>query len=133
MTKDEYVAQHFPAVEPSAQPCGNQIIVQLRTVKKKVGSIILAAETQDFNKHNTQVGRLVACGQIAFRNRESGEVWKEGAWAQLGDVVVVPKWGGFRYEIPIADTDDTAVFCVFNDYEVKMVVASNFEAFDRIL
>lgn len=133
MDKQEYVQQHFPDVDPSAEPCGSQILVQLRTVKKKVGSIILAAETTDFNKHNTQLGRLVRIGHIAFRNRESGEEWKEGAWAQIGDVVAVPKWGGFRYELPIEGTEDTAVFCVFNDYEVKMVVQRNFEAFDRIL
>lgn len=133
MNITEYVANHFPEVDTGVQPCGNQIVVQLRTVKKKAGSILLVNETTDFNKHNTQVGRLVLCGQIAFRNRESGEEWKEGAWANVGDIVIVPKWGGFRFEIAIPGSEDTAVFCVFNDFEVKMVVKDNFEAFDKIL
>lgn len=132
MTKEDYIKEHFPRVDPSAIPSGNQILVQLRTVKKRHGSIILAAETTDFNKHNTQLGLLVRAGQIAYRNRESGAEWKEGAWAKIGDVVVVPKWGGFRYELPIEGSDDTAVFCVFNDYDVKMVVEQNFDQFDRI-
>ena len=134
MNKDEYTKEHFPEIDSGATPCGNQIIVQLRTMKKKSsGGIILAEETKDFNKHNTQVGRLVKVGHIAFKNRDTGEDWKEGAWAQLGDLVVMPRYGGFRYELPIPNTDDTAIFCVYADYEVKMVIESHFEQFDKLL
>ena len=134
MNKNAYVTEHFPEVESGATPCGNQIIVQLRTLKKKSGGgIILATETQDFNKHNTQVARLVKIGHIAFKDRSTGSEWKEGAWAKVGDIVVCPKWGGFRFEIPIPDTDDTAIFCIYADYEIKMVIESNFEQFDRLL
>jgi co-chaperonin GroES (HSP10) len=134
MTKDEYVAQHFPEVECGAFPTGNQILVQLRTVKKKTaGGIVLVEETREFNQGNTQVARLVKVGQIAYRNRESGDEWKEGAWAKVGDIVITPKYGGFRFDIPIPDTGETATFALFNDYDVKLVVESNFEAFDQIL
>ena len=132
-TKQDYVQEHFPAVEPGVRPCGNQVVVQLRTVRKKVGGIILVEETTDFNKHNTQIARLVKVGDIAFRDRKSGEEWKEGAWANVGDVVIIPKFGGFRFEVPVPGTDDSAIFAVFNDYDVKMVVEGNFEAFDKIL
>ena len=133
MTKDEYLKEHFPEVECGAKPCGNQIIVQLRTLKKKsTGGIILATETQDFNKHNTQVGKLVKVGHIAFKDRATGDTWKEGAWASVGDVVVMPKWGGFRVEIPTED-GETAIFCIYADYEIKMVVESNFQQFDQLL
>ena len=134
MNRNEYVAQHFPEVKPSARPCGNQILVQLRTVKKtSSGGIILAQATTDFNQGNTQIGRLVSKGQIAFKDRSSGEVWKEGAWAEIGDVVVVPKWGGFRFEVPVPGTNDVAVFAIFEDFNVKMVVEDNFEVFDKLL
>ena len=133
-TKAEYVAQHFPDVEVGAVPCGAQILVQLRTVKKTTaGGIILAEETKGFNNGNTQVGRVVSLGQIAFCNRESGDRWKEGVWADVGDIVVMPKYGGFRFEVPIPDSTDKAIFCVFQDVEVKMNLKSNFESFDVLL
>ena len=134
MEKEQYVQQHFPTVECGAKPCGNQILVQLRTVaKKSSGGIVLVEETREFNQGNTQVARLVKVGQIAFRNRESGDSWKEGAWAEVGDIVIMPKYGGFRFEVPISGTEDKAIFCLYNDYDVKLVVESGFEAFDTIL
>jgi hypothetical protein len=76
---------------------------------------------------------LVKVGQIAFRSRETGEQWKEGAWAVVGDIVIMPAWGGFRFEVPIPGTEDNAVFATYNDFDVKLVVNSGFENFDKIL
>lgn len=134
MTKDKYVKQHFPNVEPGSRPVGNQVMIQLRTVPtQSSGGIILANETKDFNQGNTQVARLVRVGQIAYRDRSTGDEWKEGAWANVGDIVLAPRYGGFRFEVPIPGTDDNAIFAIINDYDVKMVIEDNFEAFDRIL
>jgi len=134
VNKDEYVSKHFPEVPSSFEPAGNQILVQLRTVATKTaGGILLATETRDFNQGNTQIGRLVKVGHIAYKDRASGDSWKEGAWAGIGDIVVVPKWGGFRFELPVPGTEDMAVFAVFEDFNVKGTITDNFEAFDRIL
>lgn len=144
ITREQYIEKHFPAVDPGSHPTGNQVMIQLRTVaKKSAGGIILANETQQFNQGNTQVARLVKLGQIAFRDRTSGEEWKEGAWAKEGDIVLAPRYGGFRFEVPIAEEKDAlfeapfsggeAIFAIINDYDIKMVIDSNFEAFDKIL
>jgi hypothetical protein len=133
ITKEDYIREHFPEVDPGVIPCGAQVLVQLRTIKRKVGSIILSSETQDFNNGNTQVSRVIKVGQIAFRNRETGELWTEGAWANIGDIIIAPRWGGFRFEVPIPDSEDKAIFCVFDDVSVKMIIDSNFESFDQIL
>lgn len=134
LSKEQYIEKHFPEVEPGCSPCGAQILVQLRTmVSKSAGGIILANETKDFNQHNTRVCRLIRSGSIAFRNRETGMLWKEGVWAQPGDILIMPAWGGFRFEVPIEGTDDKAVFCTYSDHEVKLVVNSNFESFDTLL
>lgn len=134
MTKERYIEQHFPAVDPGARPTGNQVMIQLRTVaKKSSGGIILAETTKEFNQGNTVVARLVKVGQIAYKDRASGEEWKEGAWANVGDVVLCPRYGGFRFEVPIPETDDEAHFAIINDYDIKMVIEGNFEAFDKIL
>ena len=133
MDKEQYIKQHFPEVEPGSHPTGNQIMLQLRTVPKKVGSIVLVEETKQFNQGNTQVARVVKLGHIAFKNRESGENWKEGAWAEVGDIVLAPRFGGFRFEIPVPGTEDEAIFAIINDYDIKLVIDSNFSAFDKIL
>jgi co-chaperonin GroES (HSP10) len=132
--RNAYVAKHFPEVDPGATPTGNQVLIQLRTVpKQSKGGIILANETKEFNQGNTQVARVVKMGKIAFHDRTSGEEWKEGAWAGVGDLVLAPRFGGFRFEVPIEGTEDNAIFAVINDYDIKMVIEGNFESFDRIL
>jgi len=132
--KAEYVAKNFPDIVPKVKPAGNQILIQLKTVtKKSSGGIVLVEETRDFNQGNTQVAKLVKVGQIAYQDRNTGETWKEGAWANVGDLVLAPRFGGFRFELPIPGSDDTAVFALINDFDVKMVIEGDFEAFDRIL
>lgn len=134
MEKEQYVAEHFPVVECGVVPCGPKIVVQLRTVKQKSsGGIILANETRELNQGNTQIARVVKVGAIAFRDRSSGDTWKEGAWAEVGDLVIIPRWGGFRFEVQVPGTDEKAIFAVFDDTNVQMRVESNFAAFDSIL
>lgn len=133
MSREQYIEKHFPNVDPGARPTGNQVMIQLRTVPKKVGSIVLVEETKEFNKGNTQVARVVKLGNIAYRDRTTGDEWKEGSWAKVGDIVLAPRYGGFRFEVPIPGTDEEAIFAIINDYDIKMVIEGNFEAFDKIL
>lgn len=134
LSKEQYIEKHFPTVDSGARPTGNQIMIQLRTTPKQSrGGIVLVEETKDFNKGNTQVARVVSLGNIAYRDRTSGDTWKEGAWAEVGDIVLAPRFGGFRFEVAIPGTEDEAVFAIINDYDIKMVIESNFESFDKIL
>jgi co-chaperonin GroES (HSP10) len=133
MTHDEFVAKHFPEVDCGREPLGNKITVQLQLVRKKKGSIILAGDTQDFNKHSTLVCRVVKIGHIAFKNRDSGETWKEGAWASVGDIVLMPRYGGMnRVEIPF-DEDESVIFTTYNDFDVVDKVTGQFEHYTKLL
>ena len=134
MSKEQYVAEHFPDVECGVVPCGPKIVVQLRTVKEATASgILLAPATKEFNNGNTQLARVVKVGGIAFRDRSSGDTWKEGAWAEVGDLVIIPRWGGFRFEVPIPGAKESAIFAVFDDTNIQMRVESGFETFDSLL
>lgn len=113
------LAQAFPDVDAGVVPLGARVLVQLRRISQTTKSgIVLVEETKDTAKWNNQVAKVVAVGAVAFRNRENGETWPEGAWVQVGDYVRVPRWNGDRIEVKVKDSDDPVVFVVFNDHEL---------------
>lgn len=106
----------FPAVDPGLRPYGSRVLVQLRQPpKKSAGGILLTIDTQDTEKWNTVVGKLVAIGPGAFRNRDTLQLWPEGEWAKVGQYLWCPKYGGQRHEPKIPGTDERAHFVVFDD------------------
>ena len=113
----------FPNLDCGCAPLGGRVIVQLKTVPKKTtaSGIILVEETRDTEKANTQVAKVIALGPLAFRKRDSLELWAEGIWAEVGDYVRVPRWGGDAWGVPIDENDpesEVSKFCVFNDFEL---------------
>ena len=125
------LATAFPDINPGVIPLGARVIIQLRTVRSKTESgLILVDDTKTFNKANTQLGKLISIGPIAFRNRETGQLWREGVWATPGDLIRVPKWGGDRFERKIPGSEDTAIFCIFSDHEI--IAKINPEVFTEI-
>ena len=42
------------------------------------------------------IGKVIAVGPLAFRNRETAQLWPEGAWCAVGDFIIVPKYQGER-------------------------------------
>lgn len=121
----------FPSVDPGVIPLGARILVQLRTVRERTsGGIVIVEDTKQFNKANTQLAKIIHLGPLSYRNRDTGELWKEGVWARPGDYVRIPKWGGDRFERSISGTNDTAIFAIFSDHE--LVAKVNPEAFTDI-
>jgi co-chaperonin GroES (HSP10) len=125
----------FPEVTPGILPLGARVLVQLRTVREKTqGGIVIVEDTKQFNKVNTQLGKIIYLGPIAFRNRDSGQLWREGVWAREGDFVRIPRYGGDRFERKISGTKDTALFCIFSDHElVAKVDPEAFSELDELL
>ncbi len=125
----EDMAWAFPSVNPGMSPFGGRIVVQLRRIKKKTaGRIILVEETKENEKWNNMIGKIVAMGPLAFKNKDTMVPWPEGTWAQVGDFVRVPKWGGDRWEIKVPgedDAEDPALFMTLNDHELIAKVTAN--------
>lgn len=117
----------FPAVDPGAKPLGARILVQLRRTKSKTtkGGIILVEETRDTEKAQNMVAKVIEIGPLAFRKRDTMEPWPEGSWAEVGDYLRVPKWGGDRWEVLVPNTDDQVQFMVLNDHEVIAKITGN--------
>lgn len=115
----------FPKATPGAEPLGDKVLVQLRNAKRKTASgIILGGETQDQEKWITTIGKVIALGPLAYRNREDpSKPWPEGAWVKIGDYVRVPKWGGDRWEVKVDPKDvapdaETARYVLYRDREM---------------
>ena len=131
------LAWAFPEVNAGQQPFGGRVVVQLRRVKKTVngGRIILVAETKESEKWNNMIGKVVRIGPLAFKNRDTMASWPEGSWAEVGDYVRVPRWGGDRWERAVPgedDGEDPVLFMTINDHELIAKVTDDplsFKAF----
>ena len=118
MTFEDALAEAFPVAEPGIQPFGSRVLVQIRSPKQKTASgIIIDRGSKDTEKWNTQVGKILAVGPLAFKNRNTMESWPEGSWCKAGDYVRVAKYGGDRWEVPLAD-GESALYVIFNDLDI---------------
>ena len=133
MDLQAYVKEHFPEIKAGLRPFGEHVIVQLKITREKTKSgIVLAQTTRDVNDENTQIARVVALGPLAFRNRTTQELWPEGIWANVGELVLVPKWGGFRFAKTTPE-GDRVVFCMFKDRELWGGVDENFDGLEEVI
>ena len=57
---------------------------------------------------------------LGIQNRDTMQSWPEGSWAQVGDYVRVPKWGGDRWEREVTgeEGEDPVLFMTLNDHEL---------------
>ena len=119
MTFENAMIEAFPAVDAGIQPFGSRVLIQIRTPKKvSRGGIILDTGTQDTEKWNTQVGKVISLGPLAFKNRNDMTPWPEGDWCTVGEFVRVAKYGGDRWEVKVPDSDESAMFVIFNDLDI---------------
>lgn len=118
-TYENAMAEAFPAVDAGIQPFGSRVLIQIRTPKKKsAGGIIIDIGSQDTEKWNTQIGKVIALGPLAFKNRNDMQTWPEGEWCKAGEYVRVAKYGGDRWEAKIPGTNESAMFVIFNDLDI---------------
>jgi len=116
----------FPPCDPGFAPSGSAIMVQIRTAKKKTkGGIILVDDVRETEIWNTQIGKVIGIGPVAFRNRNTMELWPEGAWYSIGDFIRVPKYGGDRWTVPTTDGQGQAIIALFNDLDSKAVATGD--------
>lgn len=132
MTDEDFMKEYFPFIDPRVRPFGERVLVQYKLVRKiSHGGIVLVEDTKDINRENTVLAKVVNFGELAYRNRDTGQRWPEGTWCKPGDVVLVPKWGGFRF--PRFVGEDTVIFAMFKDHEIIAGPTGGFDELDQIL
>lgn len=109
----------FPEVKLDFRPFGTRVVVQLRRVVTKTKSgILLGRETKDTEAWNTQVGKIIAIGELAFKNRRTGEGWPEGAWAVVGQFVRFARHVGDRFSLKPEDEGEDVAVLILNDADL---------------
>lgn len=102
-TKEELAAA-FPNVDPGHKPYGTRVLIQLRSARERSkGGIILTESDKDTEKWNTQVGKVIEIGPVAFMNRDTLKPWPEKAWCKVGTFVRIPKFNQDRWEVKRED------------------------------
>ena len=84
--------------------------------------ILLPEETRETELWNTQVAKVIALGPGAFKDRDTNKLWPEGAWCNVGDFVRCPKYGGDRWEVPVPNSPDSALFVLFRDSDLAGLI-----------
>jgi len=115
----------FPTVDPGLEPYGSRVLVQIRLAKKRTaGGIYVPTESRGVEHDLTQIAKVIKCGPLAFKNRDKGVQWIEGAWCEAGEYVRVPRYGGDRWGVlpkshsgPATD-GDYVEFVVFDDLDL---------------
>ena len=119
------IDEAFPKVDPGHIPLGERVMVQIRkAVTKTKGGIILTDDSTKTEHDNTQVAKLIASGPLAFKNRDTGELWPEGEWVKIGEFVRCPKYGGDRWEIRDA-IGEPITFAIFKDTDLIAKVTAD--------
>lgn len=107
----------FPVVDCGIEPMGSRVIVQIRRAKAKTKSgLYIPEEARKTEASNTQVAKVVAVGVLAYRNRNTMEMWPEGAWCAIGDFVRSPKYGGDRWTV--VHEGEEIEFVMFDDLNI---------------
>lgn len=123
------LADAFPDVDPNFEPFGSLVLLQVRIARERVSkdsNLVLPEEVRATIQANTQVAKVIAYGPLAFKNRNTGQPWPEGAWANVGDYVRIPRHGGDRWEVKCSD--GVVMFVTFKDLELAGRIPRPLEA-----
>ena len=113
--EENKIEKFFPAIEHGIKVLGNQVLIQGMTVPKKSGVIDLLESTRKEESYNISMGKVAGMGALAYKNKQTLEPWVEGNWADIGDVVSIPRSG---YRITRTINDVSYSFILIADAEV---------------
>lgn len=121
------IDEAFPPCDPGIRPLGSRILVQVRTPMKVTrGGVHLTTESRETELYNSQIGKVIGIGPLAFKNRNTLTEWPEGAWFGVGDFVRCPKYGGDRWTVRYGpNEEDEAIMVIFNDLDAIGLVTGD--------
>ena len=128
------ILEAFPELDSfqlGMRPLGANLLVQMRLPKSKTAAgIVLPGDVKEFDLYQNVLGKVIAIGPCAFRDRNTLELWKEGAWVEVGGFVYVPKYTHNSRNIPFGDetielrfVKDIDLICAIDNVTVQNLTA----------
>lgn len=128
------IEEAFPELDMfqlGMRPLGANLLVQMRLPKNKTASgLVLPDNVREFDVYQNVLGKVIAIGPVAFKDRNTLEPWKEGAWVDVGGFVYVPKYTHNTRNIPFGDESielrfvrDTDLICAIDILTVQNLSA----------
>ena len=103
-------------------PMGWKILIQPNQSKSKTkGGIILPSKAKESEAYLTAHGEVLAIGELAYRDRNTGERWKLHATPKVGDKVTYGKYAGQKLII------NNVRMLLLNDDEITSVLSDSAE------
>ena len=89
-----------PLNKSGFKPTGYNVIVRMKPVEEKVGSIILPDQHRERKQWAEMHGVVVALGELAFSlgKPEGGDFWQYTVRPKVGDVVLFGQYAGSKFK-----------------------------------
>ncbi len=98
----------FPVVDALIRPIGNQVLVQFRSPKQRVGLIYTTDSDQEFEREKIRVAKVLEFGTLCWKDRDTQQPWPEGPWVALGQFIRTPAYANTdRWRVMIEDAEAT--------------------------
>jgi chaperonin GroES len=103
-------------------PMGWKILIQPNQIKQQTkGGILLPSQAKDNEAYLTAHGTVAAIGELAYRDRNTGERWKQQTTPKAGDRVTYGKYAGQKLVI------NGVRFLLLNDDEITSILPERVE------
>ena len=103
-------------------PMGWKILIQPNQIKQQTkGGILLPSQAKDNEAYLTAHGTVASIGELAYRDRNTGERWKQVKIPKVGDKVTYGKYAGQKLVI------NNVRFLLLNDDEITYILPQGVE------
>ena len=103
-------------------PLNWKVLIQPHQVQMKTkGGLHLPSVSKDNEEYLTAHGRVVSMGELAFRDRDTGEKWKMSTTPVVGNRVTYGKYAGQKVTV------NGVRFLLLNDDELTSILPDDAE------
>tara|TARA_R100001440_G_scaffold20817_1_gene34484 strand:- start:1335 stop:1733 length:399 start_codon:yes stop_codon:yes gene_type:complete len=104
------------------RPMNWKVLIQPNDIKAETkGGILLPDKVKDNEQILTAHGTVCAIGELAYRERDTGEKWKQEVVPQVGDKVTYGKYAGQKIVV------NNVRFLLLNDDEITAILPPEVE------
>jgi co-chaperonin GroES (HSP10) len=103
-------------------PMNWKILIQPNEIKTQTaGGILLPDKVKENEQFLTAHGVVCAIGELAYRDRNTGQKWKQDKTPQISDIVTYGKYAGQKIVV------QNVRFILLNDDEITSIIPKGVE------